>query len=181
MNSKIESALLIVICVLASAITSYATTIAVRSNQQANSSANNNQQTIPQNTAQPSSQNNNQTSAGKIYPSHNERLDVSLDNSYVSVTSAVAIRDLTISYHFTSLNGSVYTIDEHYGDYHPTWSPNHLIQLGEVQFQYYQIPPFIMKACSSTKPVYDSSGEPAGTTWDVHPKLTVTVYGYAFG
>ena len=118
-------------------------------------------------------------STTKIFPLYEVRLSPRDSDSVVEVTSGVAIKDLTIVYQYTSLNGTAYTEEVCYGDYNPTWSPNHVIEAGEIQFQFYRIPQSIISACSSTKAKYDSDGDLIGYEWDVYPKLTVTVYGYS--
>jgi len=168
MNENVKFATFLIVVVLVSAATSYVTTLSLDSNTDS-------QNGIPQ----PTPQDTEEPSTTKTFPSYEVDLSPLDSDSKVTVISAASIRDLKIVYQYTSLNGTAYTEEINYSDYHPTWSPNHVIEPGEIQFQYYRIPQSIISACSSTKATYDSDGDLIGYTWDVYPKLTVTVYGYS--
>ena len=169
MKDTVKFAVFLVIIVLVSVITTYITNLALDAHEGT------------QGTPEPSSspQNTNEPSNNKIFPSFEVYLDPQPSGSRVTVTSGVSIQDLTIVYEYTSLNGTAYTEEIHYGDYYPTWSPNHVIEPGETQFQFYRIPQSIISACSSAKPKYDSDGDLIGYEWEIYPKLTVNVYGYS--
>ena len=169
MSEKAKFTVFLIIVVLVSAITTYLTNLALDSTQ-ITPNQSDSQQT-PQDTETPSNT--------KIFPDYEVNLSPLDSDSKVIVTSGVSIKDLTIVYQYTSLNGTTYTEEVNYGDYHPTWSPNNVIEPGEIQFQFYRIPQSIISACSSTKARHDSDGDLIGYEWDVYPKLTVTVYGYS--
>ena len=166
MNEKVKFSTFLIIVVLVSAAAAYVTTLSLDSN------------TDSQNGI-PNSQDTEEPSATKIFPSYEVDLSPRDSDSKVTVTSAVSIKDLTIVYKYTSLNGTAYTEEVNYGDYHPTWSPNNVVEPGEIQFQFYRIPQSIISACSSTEAKYDSDGDLIGYEWDVYPRLTVNVYGYS--
>ena len=166
MNERVKFSTFLIIVVLVSAAAAYVTTLSLDSN------------TDSQNGI-PNSQDTEEPSATKIFPLYEVDLSPRDSDSKVTVTSAVSIKDLTIVYKYTSLNGTAYTEEVNYGDYHPTWSPNNVVEPGEIQFQFYRIPQSIISACSSTEAKYDSDGDLIGYEWDVYPRLTVNVYGYS--
>jgi hypothetical protein len=170
MNEKTKFAMLFIIVVLVSVITSYVTTLALNANRDAQ----NNQQGGSQQSSNPQST----EELNKIYPKHGDHYSPMKNSSMVTVISGIALKNLTIVYQFTSLNGTSYTEEIYYGDYVPTWGPNNVVQAGETQFQYYRIPQSIISACSSTKSVFNTRGEYLYDTFDVYPKLTITVFGY---
>jgi len=168
MNEKVKFSAFLIIVIIVSVITTYVTDLALDSNADS--------QNV---TPQPTPHDSEEPSNNKIFPSFELYLDPQPSGSRVTVTSAVAIQDLTIAYQYTSLNGTAYTEEIPYGDYYPTWNPNHVIEPGETQFQFYRIPQSIISACSSTKAKFDSDGDLIGYEWDVYPQLSVTVYGYS--
>jgi hypothetical protein len=170
MNEKLKFATLLIVVVLVSVITSYATTLALNTNKDAQ----NNQQEGSQQSSNPQSTGE----LNKIYPKHEDHFSPLENSSKVTVISGVALKNLTIVYQFTSLNGTAYTEELDYGDYFPTWGPNNVVQAGETQFQYYRIPQSIISACSSTKAVFNARGDYLYDRFDVYPKLTITVFGY---
>lgn len=169
MRDRTKFSMFLVIVVLVSVITAYVTYLALDAQEDT--------QGTPEQSSSP--QSTNGPSTNKIFPSFEVYLDPQPSGSRVTVTSGVAIQDLTIVYECTSLNGTEYMEEIHYGDYYPTWSPNHVIEPGETQFQFYRIPQSIISDCSSAKPKYDSDGDLLGYEWDIYPKLAVTVYGYS--
>ena len=73
------------------------------------------------------------------------------------------------------LNETIKTEEIHYGNYYPTWNPNHEVQLGEKHFQYYKIPDYVIDS-SSTRGVNQFEVE----VFVIYPQVEVLeVYGYA--
>jgi hypothetical protein len=175
MNNNAKFAITIAVVIVVSVLTSYVTTVTLNSNNDSDTQ----QSSISQTTIQPSLQNTSQTSTNKIFPSHSEDYSAENNESVITVTSSIAIRDLTVVYHYTALNGSAYSQEFHYGDYFPSWGPNNIVNPNQVQFQYYRIPQSVVSACSNTKSVFSKSGDYIGQGFDVQPNITVTVYGYS--
>jgi hypothetical protein len=95
--------------------------------------------------------------------------------NYVIVYSDIAIKNLTITYQYTALNGTAIETKVKYGDYYSVWGTGAMVQEGAIPSTNYVIPDYIMNACSSIKD--DAQGFPA---WDVYPQLNVIdVSGYS--
>ena len=90
MHDKTKYAMLLVIVVFVSVITTYITHLTLNANEQYT-------QEIPDQSLNP--QNTSDTSKTKISPSYEVRLDPQPHNSIVTVNSAVSLEDLTIVYH----------------------------------------------------------------------------------
>ena len=163
MKDRMKFAILLVVVVLVSVITTYITNLTLNTNEE---------YTGPD-------QSPNGSSKTKIYPSFEVRLVPQPFNSIVTVTSAISLEDLTIVYQYTALNGTEFTQEIYYGDYFPTWNPNHVIEPGETQFQFYRIPQSILTDCSTYREKRDADGDLIGYEWDISPKLTINVYGYS--
>lgn len=135
MNDNAKYALVLVISVIASALTSYAITINLNSNIQANGSqSNSNQQTT------------NLTETTKIFPiNYTSYFSFTHDDaSYVIVYSNVAMHNLTIVFRYKTWEGQTKTESVNYGDYYPTRNPNHEVEsLNDNCYQYYKVPKVI--------------------------------------
>jgi hypothetical protein len=175
MGEKIKYLAVLLVAIAVSALTSYATTLSLQPKASIQQPSNS-----PELTPQSSSSPSPQPTSTKITASYNAYFDPEDNQSVLTVYSNETIHNLTVTYQFTSLNGTNYTTKINYGTYTPAFSPNHVIEVGDTPFQLYRIPQSIISACSTTKLTFDSHGYASGITWDIYPKLTVTeFYGYS--
>ncbi len=164
MRETAKYLIVVFIAILVSAATSYVVTLSIQ----------------PTIQPHPSSSPSPQPTSTKILPTYNVTLDIS--RSFVSVYSSIVVHNLTISYHYTSLNGTEYTSEIGYGDYYPAWGVGQMIEAGKLPYLSYRIPQSIMDECSKVKITYDRYWSPLSYSWDIYPQLNVTeVYGYSYG
>lgn len=164
MNEIAKYSVVIVIAVLASAITSYE----VASNFHV--TAQNPQ--LPQ-----SSDDHIQTRVNLTI----SRVDINGPNSasYVEVQFSEAVHNLTIIYRYTALNGTTSMRSVDYGGiYDPAWHNGDIVSPELVASIRFRIPNDILLVSSSITTYY--AGEGGGLAWDVSPQVeAVEAYGFA--
>ncbi len=205
MDKKVECMAILLVAVIASAATSYVTTLSLNQNNQKSLSTLSPFQTAspsPQPTQQPPSSPTHSPSPQlsvtpevtqqpmvKIFPI---TYDVSFDpgtsppSGTVCIYSNYPIYNLTVVYKYIPTseyarqlqvpNGTLLSQATTYGDYIPSWGPVAIVENGTIPYSILKIPDDIMMVCSrSHRDEYRG-----GYLWDVYPQLNVTeVYGYS--
>jgi hypothetical protein len=168
MSNTTKLVAIIVVVVFTSALTSYATNILFLDNAQP----------VSQNTSSSTPQPTQETSEAST-KIHADSFNVSFaaqdSSSYVMVYSDMPMDDLTIALKYTCTNGTTLRKEIVYGDYNPTWNPGYAVQPGEIPYQEYRIPDYIIKATSTTK--WNPNGY---WVFDIYPQVEILeVYGYS--
>jgi hypothetical protein len=163
LNQIAKYSAVIVIAVLASAITSYEVT--------------SNLEMIAQNPQLPQANNDPIETRVNLTIS---RVYIANPNSasYIEVAFGKAVHNLTIVYRYTALNGTTFISSVDYGNYEPTWNTGDTISPGDIPSLRFRIPDDIILVSSSVKMYY--AGEGGGYAWDIFPQVeAIEAYGYA--
>ena len=164
MKNTVQYIGIIVVVILVSVSTSYLTTIVLE-----------NKNNLQQQNVQPNiTQNITRTKVNLTAKSINFNVDAS--GNYVKVETNQALDNLTITYKYACLNGTIFTESVDYGSIAPYWGVGVMIEAGKIPELNFLIPEHIIRASSSLK-----TNENSGVTiWDIRPQVEVLeIYGYS--